>query len=90
MYCLKPFDKEAVLTAAKRSKVLVTVEEHSVFGGLGSLVAQVTAEEAPIRVRQIALPDQHLIPGTNKEVFTYYGMDEKGIAQKAKEALAEV
>lgn len=90
MYCLKPFDEDAVLAAAKRSKVLVTVEEHSVFGGLGSLVAQVTAEKAPIRVRQIALPDQHLIPGTNKEVFTYYGMDENGIAQKAKEALAEV
>ena len=90
MYCLKPFDEEAVVAAAKRSKVLVTVEEHSVFGGLGSLVAQETAEKAPIRVRQIALPDQHLIPGTNKEVFAYYGMDEKGIAQKAKEALAEV
>lgn len=90
MYCLKPFDEEAVVAAAKRSKVLVTVEEHSIFGGLGSLVAQVTAEKAPIRVKQIALPDQHLIPGTNKEVFTYYGMDEKGIAQKAKEALTEV
>lgn len=80
MYCLKPLDEEAVLRYAKSTKLLVTVEEHSCFGGLGSLVAQVTAEKAPVRVKQIALPDEHLIPGSNKEVFAYYHMDAQGIA----------
>lgn len=90
MYCLKPLDKEAVLKYAKSTKMLVTVEEHSGFGGLGSLVAQVTAEHYPTRVMQIALPDGHLIPGSNKEVFTYYEMDGEGIAKRVKAAFSEV
>lgn len=89
MYCLKPLDQEAVLKYAKKAKLLVTVEEHSVYGGLGSLVSQLTAEKCPVKVRQIALPDGHLIPGSNKEVFAYYGMDAKGIAETVKKTLAE-
>lgn len=87
MYCLKPMDEDAVLKAAADSKLLVTVEEHSIYGGLGSLVAQITAEKCPVKVHQIALPDAHLISGTNKEVFTYYGMDAAGIAKQIKELL---
>ncbi len=89
MYCLKPLDEEAVLQAAKSYRCLVTVEEHSVFGGLGSLVSQLTAQKHPIRVCQIALPDTHLISGNNREVFAYYAMDAKGIAERAKQALSE-
>ncbi len=89
MYCLKPLDQEAVLKYAGKAKLLVTVEEHSIYGGLGSLVSQLTAEKCPVRVRQIALPDGHLIPGSNKEVFAYYGMDAKGIAETVKKTLAE-
>lgn len=89
MYCLKPLDEEAVLKYAKRCRLLVTLEEHSIYGGLGSLVAQVTAERCPVRVRQIALPDAHLIPGGNREVFEYYGMDGAGITAKVKKALTE-
>ena len=89
MYCLKPLDQEAVLKYAGNTKLLVTVEEHSIYGGLGSLVSQLTAEKCPVKVRQIALPDGHLIPGSNKEVFAYYGMDAKGIAETVKNTLAE-
>ena len=53
MYCLKPLDQEAVLQYAGSTKLLVTVEEHSIFGGLGSLVSQLTAEKCPVRVGQI-------------------------------------
>lgn len=87
MYCLKPIDEEAVLAYAGKCKLLATVEEHSIFGGLGSLVSQITAEKAPCRVKQIALPDGHLISGSNKEVFAYYHMDAKGIADTVKNAL---
>lgn len=90
MYCLKPLDTETVLRYAKQVKCLVTVEEHSIFGGLGSLVSQITAKQCPIRVKQIALPDVHLIPGTNREVFHYYHMDEEGIAKTVKNTLAGV
>ncbi len=90
MYCLKPLDEDAILKYAKACRLLVTVEEHSYFGGLGSLTAQVTAGRAPCRVEQIALPDTHLIPGTNKDVFTYYQMDAEGIAMRTEKALSEV
>ena len=90
MYCLKPFDGETVLNFAKQVKCLVTVEEHSVYGGLVSLTAQVTAGRCPVLVKQIALPDVHLIPGTSREVFRYYHMDEEGIAETVKNTLAGV
>ena len=89
MYCLKPLDEAAVLKYARKCKCLVTMEEHSVFGGLGSLVAQVTAANCPVKVKQIALPDAHLIPGEAKAVFAHYGMDAEGIAKTVKKALAE-
>lgn len=89
MYCLKPMDEEAVLKYARKTKLLVTVEEHSVYGGLGSMVSQITAAKCPVKVKQIALPDSHLVPGTNTEVFRHYGMDAQGIAQTVKNTLAE-
>lgn len=89
MYCLKPIDETGILEAAKKTKLLVTIEEHSIYGGLGSLVSQITAEKYPVQVKQIALPDAHLISGTNKEVFAYYKMDAKGIADTIKTELLE-
>lgn len=88
MHCLKPIDKKAVLDAAKKVKMLVTIEEHSIYGGLGSMVSQITAAEYPVKVKQIALPDGHLISGTNKEVFSYYAMDAKGIAGTVKKSIS--
>ena len=87
MFCLKPIDREAVLAAARKAKLLVTVEEHSIYGGLGSQVAQITAEECPVRVRQLALPDAHLIAGEAKDVFAHYGLDAAGIAEEVKRVL---
>lgn len=87
MYCLKPLDREAVLRTAKKCGCLVTVEEHSIFGGLGSLVAQAVVEDYPVRVIQLALPDEHLISGTNVEMFRYYGLDSEGIASVCEKAV---
>ena len=87
MYCVKPLDTEAVLKAADQAKLVVTVEEHSPFGGLGSMVAQLVAAHCPKKVINIALPDEPVITGTSREVFEYYGMTGTGIAKKVKEAL---
>lgn len=90
MYSLKPLDEEAILKVAKKgAKLLVTVEEHSPYGGLGSLVAKITAANYPIRVLQLSLPDEHIISGKSPEVFAYYGLDEKGIALATQKALEE-
>ena len=53
------------------------------------MAAQITAAEYPVKVKQIALPDGHLISGTNKEVFAHYHMDAKGIAETVKKTLTE-
>lgn len=87
MYCLKPLDEEAILKAAGAAKLLVTVEEHSPYGGLGSMVAMVTAASHPVKLLRLALPDTHIVAGTSQEVFRYYGLDETGIAERVVEEL---
>lgn len=85
MYCVKPLDKEAIVKAASNAKAVITVEEHSPFGGLGSMVSQVVGQECPKKVVNMALPDAPVITGTSKEVFDYYGLNAEGIAKTAKE-----
>jgi len=64
---------------------VVTVEEHSPFGGLGSMVSQVVSSACPRKVINIALPDSPVITGTSREVFDYYGMNAEGIAKTVRE-----
>lgn len=87
MYCVKPLDVETILKVANCAKAVLTVEEHSPFGGLGAMVSQVVAEHCPKRVVNLALPDAPVITGTSKEVFDYYGMNAAGIAKKAMELI---
>ena len=87
MYCLKPFDGQSLLDEARDADLIISVEEHAPFGGLGSLVASSIAANAPKKVVQMALPDDHVITGKSKAVFDYYGMNAQGIANKAKENL---
>lgn len=85
MYCVKPLDIEGILKAVKDVKAVITVEEHSPFGGLGSMVSQVVGENCPKKVVNLALPDAPVITGTSKEVFDYYGLNAEGITKKAME-----
>lgn len=85
MYCVKPLDNAAVIEAAENARVVVTVEEHAPFGGLGSMVAQVVGEHCPRKVKNLTLPDAPVITGTSPEVFHYYGLDAEGIAKTVEE-----
>lgn len=87
MYCVKPLDKDAVIKAADKAKAVLTVEEHAPFGGLGSMVSQIVAENCPKKVMNLALPDAPVITGTSKEVFDHYGLNAVGIAKKAMELM---
>lgn len=87
MYCVKPLDRDAVIHAAENAKVVLTVEEHAPFGGLGSMAAQVIGENCPKFIKNLSLPDAPVITGTSKEVFDFYGLNAKGIAQSALELL---
>ena len=87
MYCIKPLDKASVIEAAENAKAVITVEEHSPIGGLGSMVAQVVSENCPKKCITMALPDAPVITGTSKEVFAYYQLTGEGIAQTCEDAL---
>ena len=87
MHTIKPLDTEAVIEAAGATRAVVTVEEHSPFGGLGSMVAQVVGEHCPRPVKCLSLPDAPVITGTSPEVFAHYGLTGEGIAKTVAEFL---
>lgn len=89
MYCVKPLDTDAVIRAAQGAKLVVTVEEHAPFGGLGATVAQTVGENCPTRLICMALPDAPVITGTSQEVFDYYGLNADGIVAQVKRRLAK-
>lgn len=87
MYCVKPLDRETLIREAQKAKVVISVEEHAPFGGLGSMVSQAVGSTCPRKVINLALPDEPVISGTSKEVFDHYGLNAEGIAERAAEEL---
>lgn len=87
MYCVKPLDTFLLLKEAQRAEIVVTVEEHSPFGGLGSMVSQAVAASCPKKVINLSLPDTPVVSGTSREVFDYYGLNDPGIQAAVREAL---
>ncbi len=87
MHTLKPFDKEAVVKAARETGRILTVEEHSIFGGLGAAVAEITAQECPVKMRILGIPNENVIHASPLEVFHHYGIDYEGIIAAAKAML---
>ncbi|WP_110953998.1 transketolase family protein [Anaerosinus massiliensis] len=87
MYCVKPLDTKAIIKAAQETKAIVTIEEHTLFGGLGSMVSQVVAEHAPVKVVNMTLPDTPVITGKSQEVFDHYHLNAAGIVNTVKTLL---
>lgn len=87
IHSLKPFDKEAVLKAARETRCILTAEEHSVYGGLGAAVAEITAQECPVKMRILGVPDENVIHASPLEVFHHYGFDYEGIYAAALQLL---
>ncbi len=87
MFTIKPIDREAVLKAARETGHILTVEEHSVYGGLGGAVAEILSQEFPTPMKIMGLPDEDIILGNSSELFTYYGIDGDGIYKGARELL---
>ena len=80
---LKPIDEELIKKLAKEHEVIVTAEEHSVIGGLGSAVAEVLAKEGSgCRLKMIGLNDEFGQSGKPKDLLAYYGLDASSIAKK--------
>ena len=87
MHTIKPLDVEAVKEAAEECGRILVVEEHSIYGGLGSAVAEVTAANKPVPVKILGIPDEHVPNGSDDAVFAYYHMDPEGIAENVKNML---
>lgn len=88
MHTIKPIDEELIVKAAEETGCILTVEEHSVVGGLGSAVTEVVSEMCPVPVLRHGVPDTFGRSGKANEVLEYFGLCPEGIAAKAKEALA--
>ncbi len=85
IHTIKPLDEELVLAAAKETGKVVTVEEHSVIGGLGSAVCDVLAEKAPTKVLKIGINDVFGESGPAVELIRKYGLDADSIYEKVKQ-----
>ncbi len=88
MHTIKPIDREAILSAARETKGIVTAEEHSVIGGLYSAVCEVVCAEAPCEVAPVAVMDEFGCSGAALDLLELYNLNAKTIVEKAKEILA--
>ncbi|WHH57168.1 transketolase C-terminal domain-containing protein [Petroclostridium sp. X23] len=88
MHTIKPLDSDAILRVAQKTGVVVTVEDHSINGGLGGAVAEVLCEaEYKGKFKRIGMPDEFAVLGSPDDIYHYYGMDRHGIVTKLKQLL---
>lgn len=88
MHTVKPLDSDALLNAAQKTRALITVEEHSVFGGLGEACAAVLMRHRinlPFQI--VGIPDEYTVTGSQPEIFDYYGISAVGLSATARSLL---
>lgn len=84
VHTIRPFDRHAILSAVEKAKVIITCEEHSIYGGLGSLVSTLLIQERvnkPVKI--LGIPDEFSVTGDQLEVFHHYGLSANKLAEKA-------
>ena len=82
MPVVKPLDKETVINSAKKTNRVVTIENHSIIGGLGSAITEVLSEEYPTKVTRIGTNDEFGQSGTAKELVDFYGLTAEKLTEK--------
>jgi transketolase len=85
---IKPIDIKSVVALAKEAGAIVTVEEHQVMGGMGSMVAEVLAHNFPVPMEFVGVKDQFGQSGTPEELIKHYGMDKDSIKEAVKKVLS--
>ena len=85
---IKPIDEDIIIKAAKETKKIVTVEEHSIIGGLGSAVAEVLVENYPVPLKRIGVEDKFGESGTAEDVLKKYGLTVENIVEKIKKIIS--
>ena len=90
MHTVKPLDTETLMDAASNCRAMVTVEEHSIFGGLGEACAVVLLQAGVhIPFRIVGIPDEYTITGNQFEILSHYGISAEGLADTARSLLRQ-
>ena len=88
MHTVKPLDEVALLEAARDTQVLITVEEHSIYGGLGeACAATLLRHQVYVPFEIVGIPDEDTVTGSQSEIFDYYGISADGLAATAQRLL---
>ena len=88
MHTIKPFDKDTFLEFSKNSKAILTIEEHSIFGGLGECCANLIAQNnIDTNLKILGIPDEYMINGSQSDVLDYYNMSPEKIVEISKDLL---
>jgi len=86
---LKPLDEETIIQAAKQTKAIVTVEEHTCFGGLGSAVAEVIVQKFPVKMKILGISNRFGLSGKPDQLLNYFGISWPHIKEAAYKLLKE-
>lgn len=82
MHTIKPIDRELVIKCAKETKKIITIEDHSIIGGLGTAVCEVLSEEYPCKVTRMGIKDTFGKSGKAEELLSYFKLTEKDIIEE--------
>ena len=82
IHTIKPIDKDKIIQCAKETKKLVSVEDHSVIGGLGSAISEVLTDEYPTKLERVGMQDTFGKSGKAEELMEYFGLTAKSIVEK--------
>lgn len=88
MHTIKPIDEKCILEAANQTRGIITIEDHSIHGGLGGIISQITARHGGTKVWSIALPDEVLVTGSEKEIYDHYGLNVANLVGQATMMMA--
>lgn len=84
MHTIKPIDRELVIKCAKETKKIITIEDHSMIGGLGTAVCEVLSEEYPCKVTRMGIKDTFGKSGKAEELLSYFKLTAKDIIEEIK------
>ncbi|MCI9246965.1 MAG: transketolase family protein, partial [Clostridia bacterium] len=87
VHTIKPIDKEMIIKCAKETKKIITIEDHSIIGGLGSTICEVLSEEYPTKVVRMGMKDKFGKSGKAEQLLKYFKLDSESIKQEVKLAV---
>jgi transketolase len=90
MYCLKPVDRDTILNSAEKTKKVITVEEHTVIGGLGGIVSEVLAQDSNAKLKMIGIEDQFAVVGDYDQLTDHYGLTAEKLVPKIEELVKKL